>query len=91
MLKMEIIKILKWDLDLINLECHCHCAQSLSGVRLFSTQELAHKSPLSMESSRQEYWNGLLFPPPEDLFDPGIEPVAPALAGGFITNQSGMT
>ena len=31
---------------------------------------------------RQEYWNGLLFPPPGDLPDPGIEPtssVSPAL------------
>ena len=32
-----------------------------------------------MEFSRQEYWSGLLFPPPEDLIDPGIEPVSPAL------------
>ena len=37
---------------------------------------------LSMEFSRQEYWSGLLFPPPGDLPDPGIEltsPEAPAL------------
>ena len=26
-----------------------------------------------MESSRQEYWSGLPFPPPEDLPTPGIE------------------
>ena len=32
---------------------------------------------LSMGFSRQEYWNGLPFPPPEDLPDPGIEPVSP--------------
>ena len=38
--------------------------------------------------SREEYWNGLPFPPPGDLPDPGIEPVSlmsPALAGGFFT------
>ena len=38
--------------------------------------------------SRQEYWSGLSFPPPGDLPDPGIEPVAsasPALAGGLFT------
>ena len=35
---------------------------------------VAHQSPLSMGFSRQEYWNGLLFPTPEDLPDPGIEP-----------------
>ena len=26
-----------------------------------------------MEFSRQEYWNGLPFPPPGDLPDPGIK------------------
>ena len=28
---------------------------------------------MSVESSRQEYWSGLPFPPPEDLPDPGIK------------------
>ena len=28
---------------------------------------------------RQEYWSGLPFPSPEDLLNPGIEPVSPAL------------
>ena len=32
---------------------------------------------------RQEYWNGLPFPSPGDLLDPGIEPRSTALAGGF--------
>ena len=31
---------------------------------------------LSMGFSRQEYWNGLLFPPPGDLLDPEIKPVS---------------
>ena len=31
---------------------------------------------LSMGVSRQEYWSGLLFPSPEDLPDPGIEPAS---------------
>ena len=42
-----------------------------------------------MEFSRQEYWNGLLFPSPGDLSDPGIEPtslVSPALAGVLFTS-----
>jgi hypothetical protein len=34
---------------------------------------------------RQEYWSGLLFPPPGDLPYLGIEPVSPALAGRFFT------
>ena len=46
-----------------------------------------------MGLSGQEYWSGLLCPPPDGLPDPGIEPasLAPAaLAGGFFTNcQSG--
>ena len=39
----------------------------------------AHQAPLSMGFSRQEYWNGLLFPSPGDLPDPGIKPGFPAL------------
>ena len=30
--------------------------------------------PLSMEFSRQEYWNGQPFPSPGDLLNPGIKP-----------------
>ena len=40
---------------------------------------------LSMEFSRQEYWNGLPFPTQGNLLDPRIEPVSPALAHGFFT------
>ena len=40
----------------------------------------------------QEYWNGLPFPPPEALPNPGIEPMSllsPELAGGiFITSAT---
>ena len=44
--------------------------------------------PLSMGFSRQEYWSGLLCPPPGDLPDPGIELLplaAPELPGWFFT------
>ena len=44
----------------------------------------AHKAPLSMGFPRQEYWSRLSFPTTGDLPDPGIEPVSPALAGGFF-------
>jgi len=40
-----------------------------------------------MEFPRQEYWSGLPFPSPGDLFDPGIEPTSPALAGGFFSTD----
>ena len=46
-----------------------------------------HQAPLSMGFPRQEYWSGLPFPPPEDLPDPGIEPVSPTLAGRFFTTE----
>ena len=35
---------------------------------------VAHQAPLSMGSSRQEYWSGLPFPSPGDLPDPRIRP-----------------
>ena len=41
-----------------------------------------------MGFSRQEYWSGLPFPSPEDLPDPGIEPLSPSLAGRFFTTES---
>ena len=48
------------------------------------------QSPLSMEFFRQEYWNGLPFPSPGDLPDPGIRPESPgspALAGRLSACQ----
>ena len=48
----------------------------------------ARQARLSMELSRQEYWNGLPFPTPGDLPDPGNEPSSPALAGRFFTTES---
>ena len=59
---------------------------------LFATPwTVACQAPLSRKFSRQEYWRGVPFPPPEDLPDPGIEPAspaAPALAGGFFPQAS---
>ena len=52
---------------------------------------LAREAPLSMEFSRQEHWNGLPFPTPGDLPDPGIEPTSlesPVLAGRFLTTSA---
>ena len=48
---------------------------------------VAHQAPLSMGSSRQEYWSGLPFPSPRDLPDPGMELTSPALTGGFFTTK----
>ena len=40
---------------------------------------IAHRAPLSMEFSRQEYWSRLPFLSPGDLPNPGIEAGSPAL------------
>ena len=61
-------------------------------VQLFAAQwTVPHQAPLSMGFSRQEYWSGLPCPPPEDLPDPGIEPMSltsPAWAGRFFTTSA---
>ena len=57
-----------------------HVSAVLSHVRLFVTPwTVACQAPLSMGFPRQEYWNGLPYPPPGDLPNPGIEPLSPAL------------
>ena len=46
-----------------------------SRVQLFAAPwTIAHQAPLSMGFSRQEYWSGLLCPPPGDLPSREIEP-----------------
>ena len=40
-----------------------------------------------MEFFRQEDWNGLPFPSPGDLPDPGIEPGSPALEADALTSE----
>ena len=61
------------------------CAYMLSHVQFFATPlTIAQKAPLSMRFPSQEYWSRLAFPSPGDL-NPRIEPMSPALAGGFFT------
>ena len=63
-------------------------AQSLSPVQLFVTLwTVAHQASVSVAFSRQEYWSGLPCPPPPDVPYSGVEPVSPALAGGFFTTE----
>ena len=49
---------------------------------------VAHQASLSIGFPSQEYWNGLPYPSPGDLPNPGIEPMSPALAGGFFTTSA---
>ena len=54
--------------------------KSLRHVQLFATPwTVSYQVSQSMGFSRQEYWNGLAFPSPGDLPDPGIEPRFPTL------------
>ena len=51
-----------------------------SPIRLCVTLwTVAHQAPLSIEFSRQGYWNGLPCLPPGDLPNSGIKPKSPAL------------
>ena len=58
--------------------CLCACSVVSDSVTPWTVE---HQGPLFMEFSRQEYWNGLSFPTPGDLLDPGFEPMSPALVG----------
>ena len=80
----------------LSTQNHCHpirervktnaCSATLSCLTV-TPWTVAHQAPLSMGFLRQEYWNGLPFPPPGDLPNSGIEPTSlasPTLAGGFL-------
>ena len=61
---------------------------SFSHVQLFAAlRTIARQAPQSMGFPRHEYWSGLPFPPPGELPDLGVEPMSPALAGGFFTTK----
>ena len=56
-------------------------------LTLVSPWTVARKIPLSMGFPRQGYWNGLPFPSPEHLPDPGIEPWSPALQADSLPTE----
>ena len=61
---------------------------SRSVLRLFATPwNVAYQAPLSMGSSRQEYWSGLPFPSSGDLPNPGIELWSPALRADALPSE----
>ena len=60
----------------------------LSSAKFFcGLMDWSPPGPLSMGFPRQEYWSRLPFASPGDLPDPGIEPMSPALEGGFFTTE----
>ena len=65
-----------------------YCCLVAKSVWLFATPwTVARQTLLSMEFCRQEYWSGLLFPPPGNIPHPGIEPMSLALTGWFFTSK----
>ena len=48
---------------------------------------VGYQAPLFLGFSRQEYWNGLPFPSPEDLPNPGIEPGSPTLQADALPSE----
>ena len=49
---------------------------------------IACQAPLSIESSRQDYWSEYLFPSPRDLPNPGIEPRSPVFQAISLPSES---
>ena len=63
--------------------CMCYAKSLQLCLTLCDQWTIACQVSQPMEFSRQNYWNGLLCPPPRDLPDLGIEPeslMSPALA-----------
>ena len=48
---------------------------------------VAYQAPLSTGFSRQEFWSGSPFASPEDLSNPGIEPVSPELQADSLLSE----
>ena len=66
----------------------CISAKSLqSCLTLCDPMTVACQAPQSMGLSRQEYWNGLPFPSPGDLPDPGIELRSPELQADSLPTE----
>ena len=60
----------------------------LSRVQLFATPwTVACQASLSTEFSKQGYWSGLPFRPPDELPDPGIESGSPALQADSLLSE----
>ena len=74
-------------LSLASMLCHSVMSNSLRPHGLLGCQALLSRR---FPGISQEYWNGLPFPPPEDLPHPGIKPMSPAspaLISRFFTTE----
>ena len=73
-----MLKYLTLVISLCVCVCVCIC---VSHIQLCDPARgpVGCQAPLSMEFSRQEYWNLFLFPSPKYLFNPGIKHWSPEL------------
>ena len=84
-LKSCKIHILLWNGQILLFSSK---VKSLYRVRLFAIPwTVVYQAFLSMAFSRQEYWNGLPFPSPGDLPDPGIKSRSPALQADALPSE----
>ena len=70
--------------------CSCLSACQVTTV-VSDSLTVDNQAPLSMEFSRQDFWNGLPFPPLGDLPNSRIKPVSlksPGLAGRFFNTNA---
>ena len=58
-----------------------------SCLTLTTPWAVACQAPLSMEISRQEYWNGLPFPTPGNRPNPEVKPRSPALQADSLPSE----
>ena len=63
------------------------CMHAQSCLTFCGLRDCGHQAPLSMRSSRQEYWSGLSFPSPGHVPNPGIEPRSPTLQEEALSSE----
>ena len=66
----------------------CMLRHFVMSLTLCDPMDYSLQAPLSMGLSRQEYWSGLPFSSPQNLPDPGIEPMSanvPCIVGRIFT------
>ena len=72
---------------LILFDLHPCCWVAKSRPTMCVPVSAARQPPWSMGFPGQEYWSQWPFPSPEDLPNPELESMCPALAGGFFTSE----
>ena len=86
--KVCLVKAIVFPVAMYGFESIVTIVELLSSVRLFcNLMDYSPSGSSSMGFPWEEYWSGLPFPSPEELPDPGIEPVSLALAGGFFATE----